>query len=120
MMSEDGENYKIPLDKVNVLVPSIVQEFIKSNKEDPTFSRSNIFRTITSAYNQEAGTKGQIYVIFNAENLGKSKKEAPVEDETPSEETQVEEAPAEGEASPEGEIDISDVLENEVEPLPAG
>lgn len=120
MMSEDGENYKIPLDKVNVLVPSIVQEFIKSNKEDPTFARSNIFRTITSAYNQEAGTKGQIYVIFNSENLGESKEEAPTEGEVPTEETPVEEAPSEGEAPAEGEIDMTDALENAVEPLPAG
>ena len=108
MLSEDGENYKIPLDKVNVLVPSIVQEFIQSNKEDPTFARSNIFRTITSAYNQEAGTKGQIYVIFNSENLEGSKEEAPSE-----------EAPTE-EAPPEGEIDMNDALENAVEPLPVG
>ena len=125
MMSEDGENYKIPLDKVNVLVPSIVQEFIKTNKEDPTFSRSNIFRTITSAYNQEAGTKGQIYVIFNSENLGKSKdgsdkEEKPIE-EPSSKEIPTEATPSSDEVSPEGEeVDMSDVLENAVEPLPAG
>lgn len=120
MIAEEGENYRIPLDKVNIMVPSIVQEFIKTNKEDPTFSKSNIFRTLASAYNQEAGTKGQVYVIFNADNLGEAtegSEEAPA-DEAPAE---GEEAPAEGgeEAPIEGGEDLEGALENEVEPLPA-
>jgi hypothetical protein len=121
MMSEEGENYKIPLDKINVLVPVTIQDFIKKNKEDPTFAKSNIFRTLTSAYNQESGTKGQIYIIFNSENLGEGE-EAPAEGEAPPEETPSEgEAPAEGEAPVEGgEDEMAGALENAVEPLPAG
>ena len=115
MMSEEGENYKIPLDKINVLVPVTIQDFIKKNKEDPTFAKSNIFRTLTSAYNQESGTKGQIYIIFNSENLGEGE-EAPTEGEAPPEEAPTEgEAPAEG-----GEDEMAGALENAVEPLPAG
>lgn len=129
MLAEEGENYKIPLDKVNVMVPALVQEFIKTNKEDPVFARSNIFRTITSAYNQEVGTKGQVYVILNSENLGDaeeggdtSSEEAPVEDATTSEETPpTEEGGDTGEAEGEGGDDsLAGALENEVDPLPVG
>jgi hypothetical protein len=130
MISEEGENYKLPLDKINILVPSIVQDFIKSNKEDPTFTRSNIFRTITSAYNQEAGTKGQIYIIFNIDNIG-DKDEATAEGEAaPEGEEASSEAPPKDESAPEGEVtpegetapedDMAGALENAVDPLPVG
>lgn len=126
MISEEGENYKLPLDKINVMVPSVVQDFIKTNKEDPTFARSNIFRTITSAYNQEAGTKGQIYVIFNSANLGDGEQETPNDSgdeskdnaEAPETEVPVEE-PAGEEAPSENSDDLSGALENAVEPLPS-
>jgi hypothetical protein len=124
MIAEEGENYKIPLDKVNVMVPALVQEFIKTNKEDPVFARSNIFRTITSAYNQEAGTKGQVYVILNSENLGDGQEEGG-DESTPEEgdmssETPKENAPPEEEAGGEGENDMAAALEDEVPPLPVG
>lgn len=126
MMSEEGENYKLPLDKVNVMVPSIVQEFIKDNKEDPSFAKSNIFRTITSAYNQEAGTKGQIYVVLNSENLGDGEgaEGGDATDEAPPEDA---EAPPEGEdtgdagaEAPTGGDEMDGALENAVDELPVG
>jgi hypothetical protein len=126
MISEEGENYKIPLDKVNVLIPSTVHDFIKLNKEDPIFSKSNIFRTFTSVFNQEAGTTGQVCIIFNSENIQEAGEEGASEEESieePPKDTEgdtgsgaPEDTAAEG--GEEGVDDDSDVLENAVDALP--
>jgi hypothetical protein len=129
MIVEEGDTYKIPLDKINIFTPAIINDFIKSNKEEPTFNKSNIFRTIVSSFNQEYGSKGQIYVVFDSENI-KGQDEASEDDtmepETPDEGASSEETP---EGSPEetpseGETDSTDELdsavENAVPKLPVG
>lgn len=144
MITEEGENYKIPLDKVNVMIPALIRDFIKANKEDPLFVRSNIFRTLISGYNQESGATGQVYVIFNSQNLGDD--ESDDEETEPSDENSEDESdenpeassdenaeevpevgtPAEGEEVPaEGGSenpppDEDNDLDNSVPPLPAG
>jgi hypothetical protein len=113
MVTEEGENYKIPLDKVNVMVPSLVHEFIKSNKEDPIFVRSNIFRTLTSVYNQESGSMGQVYVIFNSQNLGEG--DIKDQEESKPEEVAAETTPTKGE-SPEATPEATSETPTEATP----
>jgi hypothetical protein len=67
-ISEDDENI-IPLDKVYSQIPKSVQELILDNNEDENFVKSNIFRTLNSAFSQEVGSSGSLYVIINSENI---------------------------------------------------
>jgi hypothetical protein len=124
MSPEDGENYKIPLDKVNVFVPSVIKEFIKSNKEDPLFSRSNIFRTLISGYNQEIGSSGQVYVVLNSESFGDTSSEAePDSGEMPSEpevsnDEELDQTTNQEEVPVEEEPSVDEGLEDAVPELP--
>lgn len=67
-INEDDENI-IPLDKIYIQIPKSVQELILDNQEDPMFVKSNIFRTLNGAFNQEVAASNSLYVILNKENL---------------------------------------------------
>jgi len=112
-INEDDSNI-IPLDKVYSPTPKSIQELILDNNEDEKFTKSNIFRTLNSAFNQEVASSGSLYVIINKENLN-------LGDGTKPDESSEEDDKEEDDISPD-EPSLDDDLEpptdNDLEPPP--
>lgn len=64
--SEDGLT-KIPFNKVPIETPSFIGEFIRSNIQNPEFTKSSIFNSMSSTYTTGKGKSESPYAIIKGQ-----------------------------------------------------